>query len=190
MNGQAETRRDAQTIFRRAETNAEGLIAWLRLAISTTLVLSFAIAIGSAEQTLAEAVADSNVRRMQVVYALATMAAYFALGAICLVLIQFRLFKSWMVWPSAAGDCLFILSGIWLGLQNTGLTGDYIVVLPTLWLIPVVLATGVLRFNPRVQFFIIVLLIGGLWGIDRTFPTLGNAAHEALEVFLPNRPMS
>lgn len=188
MNGQADTTRDAQTIFRRAETNAEGLIAWLRLAISTTLVLSFAVAIGAAEQTLAEAVADSNVRRMQFVYALATMAAYFALGTICLVLIHFQLFRSWMVWPTAAGDCLFILSGIWLGLQNTGLTGDYIVVLPTLWLIPVVLATGVLRFNPRVQTFIIVLLIGGLWGIDQTFPTLGHAPREAMDVFFAQPP--
>lgn len=128
------------------------------------------------------------MRRLQVLYALVTMLCYFALGMLCLILIRMGQFRPWMVWPSAAGDCLFILSGAWLGLQNTGLTSDYLVILPTLWLIPVVLAIGVLRFNPSVQSFTIVFLVLGLIFLARQYPTLSAAPQDAVDVFFAEPP--
>ena len=176
-------------MFQQAEIKAEGLIAWMRLGITSTLVLAFALALGTADVSVSQALAESDVRRWQVFYALGTMSAYFVLGTLCLLIIKAGRFRAWMVWPSAAGDCLFILSGAWLGLQNTGLTGDYIVVLPTLWLIPVVLASGVLRFNPHVQLFIIVFLVAGLIVVTLRFPTLENGpVNDAVAVFFAQPP--
>ena len=176
-------------LFRHAEVRAERLIAYMRLGISSTLALAFAAALTTADVPVIEAIADNELRRWQVIYALSTMGAYFFLGIFCLILIRLGRFRAWMVWPSAAGDCLFILGGIWLGLKNTDLSPDYMIVLPTLWLIPVVLASGVLRFNPRVQAFIILLLVLGLFGIGAANPGLNEApGFDVLEVFFAGPP--
>ena len=179
----------SSALFLRAELRAERLIAWLRLGVSTTLAIAFAGVIFPTDVDLLEISEESTLRRWQIIYALGTMSAYFLLDLICLVLLHLGRFRSWMVWPSATGDCAFLLAGIWLGLKNTGLTGEHIVVMPSLWLIPVVFATGVLRFNPRVQIFVLCLVVGGLAGIAFAEPdTIELADRQVLEVFFATPP--
>ena len=176
-------------LFRLAELQAERLIAYMRLGITTTLALAFVLVLQASDAPIADVMAGSDLRRWQVYYALATMGAYFLLGFLCIVLIRIGLFRSWMVWPSAAGDCFFILAGTYLGLENTELSADYTIVMPTLWLIPVVLASGVLRFNPKVQAFIIVLLVVGLLGVAWLAPVPAVApTSEVLDVFFADPP--
>ncbi len=179
----------SHSLFLRAELRAERLIAWLRLGVSTTLAITFAGVIGPTDLSLVELSEESDLRRWQIIYALGTMAAYFLLGTVCLILLHTNRFSSWMVWPSAMGDCAFLLVGIWLGLKNTGLTGEHIVVMPSLWLIPVVFATGVLRFNPGVQMFVLCLVVGGLAVIAFVEPDASELVdRQILEVFFATPP--
>ena len=90
----------------------------------------------------------------QAVWAAATMFGYFALGVTSLTLIKLGLYRRQMEWIAVTGDCAFPLINIWVGLGNTGLDANYAVALPPIWLAPVVLSVGALRFNPLLQAFI------------------------------------
>ncbi len=174
---------DTRNLFQQAEVRAEALIGYLRMGIAITLAVAFALSNG-----LSPAPPDPMVWFQQL-YAVGTMVAYFAFGLLAVGLIRWDRFSPWMKWPSAAGDCMFILVGLWFSMQNTGLAGQFIVVLPTLWLAPVVLACGVLRFNPGVQAFIIVLLVTGLIWLDRSIahPT-DTSPVEILDFFYAEAP--
>jgi adenylate cyclase len=67
-----------------------------------------------------------------------------------------------MAWVAATGDGAFMLAGIWLTLTNTGLPSSYIILFPPLWLAPVALSFGALRFSPGLEIYLIVLLATGL----------------------------
>ncbi|NRB03066.1 MAG: adenylate/guanylate cyclase domain-containing protein, partial [Rhodobacteraceae bacterium] len=143
-------------LFLVAERRAEWLIGWLRLGISSTLAIVFTVAMTSATVEM------TQMLKWQVIYALGTMGVYFLLGALALVIVWAGLFRAWMVWPSALGDCVFILGSTALAVGNTGLPGLYVYVFPTVWLIPIVLACGALRFNPPLQGAMAAVLGAGL----------------------------
>ena len=159
-----------------AARRAEWLIGWLRLGISSCLAIVFFFAMTRAPVPM------TDMLQWQIIYALGTMGTYLLLGLFALALIWFGHFRPWMVWPSALGDCLFILVSTALALSNTGLPGLYVYVFPTVWLIPIVLACGALRFNPMLQGAMAFTLAVGLLAIltvtGRINPTAGE--NEAL----------
>ncbi|WP_165390351.1 adenylate/guanylate cyclase domain-containing protein [Thalassococcus sp. S3] len=162
-----------KTLIRDAELRAEQLIGYLRLLISSSLGVVFAVVL------TVEPVPLTEVLRWQLVYASGTMAAYFMLGLLSLFLLSKGWFRRWMIWPSAFGDCVFLLISSWLSVVNTGLPGSHVVVLPTIWLIPVVLACGALRFNPALQAAMASVIVGGMFYLLAAEATLGPAAVEA-----------
>jgi adenylate cyclase len=62
----------------------------------------------------------------------------------------------------ATFDVLFILVSLALGLANTGLPADFAAGLPVLWLVPLVLAFGMLRYDPGLQLYVLGLLLAGI----------------------------
>lgn len=143
-------------LFRTAVTRAEWLIALLRLGMSSVLAVLLVALLGGS------GIEPSETMQRQAVFAMVTMASYFMLGLSFVVLIRTGAFRPWMAWPSALVDCGFILAGVWLSMQNLGLTGHYVWAFPTVWLIPIVLATGALRFNPPLQVAMVLLLVAGM----------------------------
>ncbi|GAA6201450.1 adenylate/guanylate cyclase domain-containing protein [Aquicoccus sp. SU-CL01552] len=144
-------------LFREAELRAEGLVGVLRMLAVLTLVLSFALVAADSDLP-----AQTKVLELQWFYATAMMAGYFILGALAWWGYRRGWLRIWMIWPAAAADCLFFLYGVWISMANTGLPGGHAFVFPAVWLGPVVLAFGVLRFNPGIQGFIALLTVGGL----------------------------
>ncbi|TDK46274.1 adenylate/guanylate cyclase domain-containing protein [Antarcticimicrobium luteum] len=144
-------------LFRQAELRAEGLVGLLRMIAVLALLLSSVLA-------TREAVAHegSEVMARQWFYAGTMMAGYFTLGALAWWGYRRGWLRIWMIWPAAAADCLFFLYGVWMSMVNIGLPGGHAFVFPAVWLAPVVLAFGVLRFNPGIQAFIAALTVGGL----------------------------
>jgi adenylate cyclase len=55
-----------------------------------------------------------------------------------------------------------MLANTWAGLINTGLPGELTFLLPPAWLVPVILAFSVLRFNPYLQAYCVALTVAGL----------------------------
>jgi len=97
--------------------------------------------------------------------------------------------RSWMVWPLVTVDCLFMLANTWFGLKNTGLPGDLTFILPPTWLVPVILAFTVLRFNPFLQAYCVVLIAAGLAAMTLWQPEqLTPFAVERAQVLLSGPP--
>lgn len=148
---------DTVALFRQAELRAEALVGLLRMISVLVLALSFALAAHDAA-----APEGSEFLLRQWIYAATMMAGYFILGALAWLGYRRGWLRIWMIWPAAAADCLFFLYGVWMSMVNTGLPGSHTFVFPAVWLAPVVLAFGVLRFNPGIQAFIALLTVGGL----------------------------
>lgn len=164
----------------RAETDAEGPVGLLRMLVAAGLGLFFLIAM-----TPHGALPDDPVLARQRVFAAATILAYFLLGLTTWVAVRRGWFRRWMIWPAAAADASFMTANVWLSLRNTGLTGDAAFLLPPVWLVPLVLAFGALRGNPRVMGFqtaLICIGLGVIVAIGNGAP--GDAGPDAAWLFL------
>ncbi|MFK7754753.1 MAG: adenylate/guanylate cyclase domain-containing protein [Sedimentitalea sp.] len=170
-------------LFREAEIRAEGLVALMRMGVALGLTLVFAIAMSS------DSVPETQVLARQSFYAMLTVGSYFVLGAVSLTIVRTGNYALWMVWVAATGDCVFVLASIWLGLHNTGLTPQFIFVFPAIWLMPLVLAFGALRFDPWVQGYIALVLIVGLVLLNWFGPkTIGPYDRETAHLFFAGPP--
>jgi class 3 adenylate cyclase len=149
-------RPDTLRLYEEAELRAERLVAILRVGIALGLAVMFSIAVIGASP------GPEPVLERQWLFAVMTMGAYFALGVLSLWANDKGYYRPWMAWLAASGDCAFLLVNVWLSLMNTSLPGGYLPTYPPVWLAPVVLAFGALRFNPRLQVYITIVLAAGL----------------------------
>lgn len=147
---------DADRLLFEAEARAERLAGALRMAVALALGVTFLLAVQPGEQQ-----ADAMLRR-QWVYAILDMAAYFCVGLATWAIARSRHYRRWMIWPIAAIDCLFVLNGLWLSLGNTGAGSALTLAFPAAWLVPVVLAFGALRVDPRVLWAMTGVIVAGL----------------------------
>ena len=169
-------------LFLSAERRAEWLIALLRLGISLSLGAVMTFSLVRAPVPLGETL------QWHVIYTIGVMVTYFLLGLVAMTIISRRLFRSWMVWPSALGDCAFILAGTYFSVANSGLPGNYVSAFPTMWLIPIVLACGALRFNPALQGVMAAILVAGVLYILRLEGAADAARASDALVFLYQLP--
>ncbi len=153
---------DTYEVFRKAEIRAERLVTVLRMAVALGLGFTF-VALSLSSETIE---ADPVLIRQRV-YAGGTIAAYFTLGLVSWLANQRGVYQPWMAWPSASADCLFLLTGIWLTMQNTNLPGGHIFIFPSVWLAPLVLSFGTLRFNPLLQAYITLLIVSGMFVLSQ-----------------------
>lgn len=147
-------------LLKQAEVEAEQTVSLLRIAVSLGLMAMFYLAVAGSE------VAPEHYLRRQWVFAMVTMISYLMVGVIGLWMSRTGRIRSWMVWPLVTIDCLFMLTNAWVGLENTGLPGDLTFILPPTWLVPVILAFTVLRFNPFLQAYCVALIAVGLAGLS------------------------
>lgn len=151
------TRHDADHLLFEAERRAERLAGVLRMVVALALMATFLLAVQPREQTGASA-----VLQRQWIYAMADMAGYFLMGLGTWALARSTRYRRWMVWPIAAGDCAFVLAGLWLSLGNTGAGAAVTLAFPSAWLVPVVLAFGALRVDARVLWAMTAVIVAGL----------------------------
>ncbi len=159
---------DTSLMFHQAEIRAERLIAVLRMAIALALGVAFALSLQSGAG--GDAVQPEPVQIRQRFYASVTLAAYFSLGLVSWLANRRGIYQPWMAWPSASADCLFLLAGIWLTLRNINLPGNHVFIFPSIWLAPLVLTFGTLRFNPWLQAYITVVIVAGLLVLGQLAP--------------------
>lgn len=139
-----------------AEIEAEKLVSILRMFVSAGLLLFFAVAVGPFS-----GLAD-ELQSRQWIFATGTMAIYFLVGFTSWRLCRAGFLKPWMIWVAVTADCALLLANVWLSLQNTGLPGASLFILPSVWLVPIALAFGMLRLNPAVQVYSTLWMVLGL----------------------------
>ncbi|WP_171052695.1 adenylate/guanylate cyclase domain-containing protein [Ruegeria sediminis] len=142
-----------------AEKRAERLAGLLRMAVAAGLGLTFVLVVRP------QAANADTVLWTQWAYAAIGMTGYFLLGFFGWLLARSRYYRAWMVWPVAAGDCLFVLSGLWMSVGNVGAGSAVTLAFPSAWLVPLVLAFGALRVDPRVLWVMTLSLVAGLAGL-------------------------
>jgi len=143
--------------LRAAEIEAERVVALLRMVVAVVLgsFLIFALGPNLPENRI-------PILHRQWGFAVVTVVAYFLLGLGTWVLVRRDLFRHWMVWPTVIADALFLVLSVWLSMRNTGMAGDAAFAFPSIWLVPLVLAFGVLRINPAVMAYLVALLAAGI----------------------------
>lgn len=142
-------------LLHHAEVKVERVVAMLRIGVAASLLIAFFFLVHGE-------VGQQSYLRIQWVLAFATLVSYFFLGGLSYWLAVSGRFRRWMVWPAVTADCVFMLANTWLGLANTGFPGELTFLLPPTWLVPVIMGFSVLRFNPYLQAYCVVLTVGGL----------------------------
>ena len=107
---------------------------------------------------------DDPLLVRQWIYALSTMVAYLLLGIMSFGINIKSRYRPWMAWPVITDDVAFLVAGVRLALLNIGVPAGYLVAMPPVWLVPLVLAFGALRYNPLLRGYVVVLLAIGLTG--------------------------
>ena len=143
-------------LLKKAEVEAEQVVSLLRIAVALGLLAMFFLAVKGSNSS------PENYLRRQWFFAVATMSSYLLIGVISLWMARSGRIRGWMVWPLVTVDCLFMLVNAWAGLANTGLPGELTFILPPTWLVPVIFGFTVLRFNPFLQAYCIVVIAVGL----------------------------
>lgn len=157
---------DLKPLFKEADIRAERTVSIIRiliaLALSVALVATVPIG-GNRPPGLMPFTLDLQTTIMdQGVLAALTIAAYLGLGVLSLALISFGRYRGWMAWPFATMDAAVALASVWISLLNVGFLGAYAPLLPSTWLLAIVLAFGTLRYNPALQAYLTVLVGLGL----------------------------
>ncbi|NYZ14616.1 adenylate/guanylate cyclase domain-containing protein [Azospirillum sp. RWY-5-1] len=151
-----DTGRDAATLLREAEVRAERTVGTLRMAVSAALALTFLVAV------LGTVPEDNAMLERQLLAAGTTLGTYFLFGAATVRLAGRHRVWPWLGWVFAAVDVLFVAVNVHLTARNTGLPTNFGAGFPVVWLAPLVLAFGALRYNPWFQGFQVALLALGL----------------------------
>ncbi|MBT8155080.1 adenylate/guanylate cyclase domain-containing protein [Epibacterium ulvae] len=145
----------ARSLLREAQIDAERVVARLRIAVSIGLFLTIFFVV-----TEVPVEGRAYIHR-QILIAVATLAAYMVLGILSLWMLHRGWFRAWMIWIVATADCLFLVANSTLSVVNSGLPGDNVFVMPSVWLMPITLAFAVLRFNPAIQIYTVVMIVVG-----------------------------
>lgn len=150
-----------QTLFDEAAVRAERIVVLLRLAVAVILGIVFVAA--ASRQTVSDAILFR-----QFALAGATIAGYLILALLALWIVTTGRFRPWMAWVFSSVDVGLLLISLDGVMDNTGMPGDYLSAAPVIWLVPVILAFGVLRYNPLLQAYIVAIATIGFVAIALT----------------------
>lgn len=145
MAASSATDADFDELIFEAERRAERLIAILRIGTALALMAIFGFSV------LKRTLPPSDTLLVQLILARSTMIAYAVLGVVALLLTRRRHYRRWFSFAFVTADALFVAVSIDLSLHNTGLAGNYMPVVPSVWLVPLVLSFNALRLSWRVQ---------------------------------------
>lgn len=167
----------AAPLVRAAEVEAERIVALLRIAVSAGLLLALVLALDGLP------VVDEIYLWQQLGLAAATLLSYMAVGVLSFAAIWHGVFQRWMIWAAVTADGVFLFLNSWLSLRNSGLPGDLVFTMPSAWMAPMVLAFGVLRFNPLLLGYQVLLVAAGfLWLVTWEPPVISVEAARRVQL--------
>ncbi len=139
-----------------AEVKAERLVGAIRMLVAAALAVVFVF------EVLPALAVVSDMVRGRIIFAALSIVFYFLLGAVSYRMAGSLGYRPWMSWIFAGLDVGFILFSLGHSLQNTGLPADYLPAFVAIWLAPLFLAFGAMRYSPYLQAFVTLSLLGGI----------------------------
>lgn len=136
-----------------AEIGAESTLARLRIYAALVMAIPYIVRIVSAGPD------HQGGIRIQSLLALSMLLAS---GVTTLILIARNRYRAWVQYLLALFDAVMVGTICYLSLQFSGLSGVWVFATPTAWTIPVLLATGAMRYRPGIQLTSTLLFIVAL----------------------------
>ena len=87
---------------------------------------------------------------------------FLLIGLVSFGLARARLFRPWIAFALAAVDAAAVSVGLFLVLDGVALGGNWLPALPAVWLLPLLMALGAIRYRPWVQLCATALMLLGM----------------------------
>jgi adenylate cyclase len=158
-DGEGPGRTSVEQLLRKSELEGEYTVGWVRIAVGLALLTS-GLFVSSGGDLL------DRGQQMNSATGLTTVGAYIALGVMSFVLVSRGLFRPWTAYLLVTADAAVLGLSLHVSLANLGLDGNWISIVPVIWVAPLALAVGALRYRPAVQ----------LWGTAAMLLTLAVVA--------------
>ncbi len=149
-----------------AEVEAEITVSWVRLFVALALagVLATAMAVLTFDPPLhdggaADAVAPGGFR---VGNAWLVVVGFVGLAVVSLWVARSGRLRPWMPWVFTTGDAVLVIANLNFSLTNQHFSAAFAPLFPAVWVAPLVVAFGVLRYRPGLQAYAGLLLLAGL----------------------------
>jgi adenylate cyclase len=144
-----------EMLVARADLEAERTIAWTRIVVAAGLLLMLYLTTRRFEMG---DIVNLATRRS----AARGMTMFLLSGVFVLLIIRFGLFRSWMSYLFVAVDSAVIGISLASTMHASELTANFFVVTPAIFIIPIMMAVGTLRYRPNVQLFFLATLVPAL----------------------------
>ncbi len=146
-----------QRLLDDAALRAEATIARLRVVTAAVVGMTLVLVV------IAPALLDSRLAPWwQIVTAALTISAYLGLAIASLRFARPGRFRAWMSFVFVGLDASLIAAGLVTGFLQSGLPASFAPIFPALWLAPLVLAFGTLRYDVRVQIFAVIVTLAAI----------------------------
>ncbi len=141
-------------LVREAERRAERVVAAVRVVVGLALAVAFSEVVGDRPT-------DDAFLSRQLVIASGTIGGYLLIGIAAFLVSSRRFHRRWHGFAFVTADAVFLNAGLFLSLDNIGVPANYATAMPTIWILPILLSIGAMRYSPLLQAYAMVVLIGG-----------------------------
>jgi len=107
------------------------------------------------------------------------LTGFLLVGLASFALARAGLFRPWLAFAFSAVDAAAVSLGLFLVLDTAGLGGNWLPAVPAVWLLPLLMSLGAIRYRPWVQVWstalmlLGLLIVVGILGFDRHGPSNG-----------------
>lgn len=145
-------RRDVDRLLEEAERGAEKAANKARIFISLTLLVTVFI--------VAEDVPEDPLILAQIMAAKVTLGLWLLVGMVGALLSRLEIRHPVISYGLVTLDALFVAGNVFYGLAIAGLAGNFWSTFPAVWIVPIAVAAGALRWNPMLTAYSGTLLVG------------------------------
>ena len=150
-----------------AELEAERTVAWVRLfvglALAGLLLTAMTwLAYEPPQRGAGGAESAVHIAGWRFGNAWIVVFGFVALGLLSFGFARPGRLRPWMPWAFTTGDALLVLANLQFSLNNQGFSPAYTALFPAVWVAPLVVAFGVLRYRPGLQAYAGALFLAGV----------------------------
>lgn len=145
-----------EELITQAELEAEQMIGLLRAGAALVLLIWITVSF-RLDAPAGSALIIEPIRIVTV-----ALSGFLLVGLASFALARTRLFRPWMAFAFTAVDAAVVSFGLFAVLDAADLSGNWLPAVPGVWLVPLLLSLGAVRYRPWVQVWATSLLVLGL----------------------------